>query len=113
MYKPLPTAALLATVLLTHGAGAETALPDPTRPSGQSAIAPAAQEAGPAPRLESTLISPQRRLAVIDGRMVRPGDRVGDARVLDIQPDRVTLRRADRTVHLRLLPEQTKKRQQP
>lgn len=103
---------LVAAALAAGPVVAESELPDPTRPAVWRAAAPAREQA-PAWRLESTLISPQRRLAVIDGRLLRPGDRLDDAQVLEIQPDRVTLRHGDRIVHLRLLPDQTKKRPRP
>jgi len=107
----LALAAALVGALAAAPAAADSALPDPTRPAVQrSATAQA-----PAPRwhLESTLVSPERRLAVIDGRMVRAGDRLGDAQVLEIGPDQVTLRSDERIVHLRLLPAEATKRQRP
>jgi hypothetical protein len=36
--------------------------------------------------VESILFSPDRRLAVVNGRITRAGDRVGDAVIVDIQP---------------------------
>lgn len=58
----------------------------------------------PDPVVASILYSPGRRLAVIDGRIVRPGDRAGRAKVIDILPKAVVLERSDgdrRVVELR------------
>jgi hypothetical protein len=58
----------------------------------------------PDPVVASILYSPGRRLAVIDGRIVRPGDRAGRAKVIDILPKAVVLEHPDgdrRVVELR------------
>jgi len=52
--------------------------------------------------LGTILYSPDRRLAIIDGRIVGPGDDVRGARVVDITPDAVLLR--DAQGRLRRLP---------
>jgi MSHA biogenesis protein MshK len=92
--------AILAGLL---GAAAQAAdigdLPDPTRPHG---AAPAAT--GAPSGVQSILISPQRKLAVVHGRTVTIGDRVGDAVVVDIRPYEVILKRAGRESSLRLVP---------
>jgi hypothetical protein len=57
----------------------------------------------PDPVVASVLYSTGRRLAVIDGRIVRPGERAGGGRVLDILPKAVVLELPDgarRTVEL-------------
>jgi hypothetical protein len=72
-----------------------------TAPSVRSAPPPAAK-ARPAPEPElpfdavlgTILYSPERRLAIIDGRIVGPGDEVRGARVIDITPGAVLLRDA-------------------
>lgn len=81
-------------------------LPDPTRPLGGRAAAPARAPAPvqPAPDvLQSILVSPQRRLAVISGRMVGVGDRVGDSEVVEILPYEVVLQRSGQQVRMRLM----------
>lgn len=94
--------AILAGLL---GAAAQAAdigdLPDPTRPQG---AAPAATANGARSGVQSILISPQRKLAVVHGRTVTIGDRVGDAVVVDIRPYEVILKRAGRESSLRLVP---------
>ena len=62
----------------------------------------------PTSGLQSVLISDQRKIAVIDGRRVGVGDRVGQAVVTDIQPYRVLLRRGDQTITLKLQPQAIK-----
>jgi hypothetical protein len=44
--------------------------------------------------LGTILYSPDRKLAIIDGRIVGPGDDVRGARVIDITPSAVLLRDA-------------------
>jgi len=53
-------------------------------------------------RLQSTLVAPGRRSAVINDRVVVPGERILGARVVRIERDRVTLKRRDRVFHIRL-----------
>jgi hypothetical protein len=69
-----------------------------------SAAAPASAPAvEPDPVVASILYSAGRRLAVIDGRIVRPGERAGTAMVIDILPKAVVLELPDgdrRTVEL-------------
>lgn len=78
-------------------------LPDPTRPyTGSAAGAPPPEATGPV--LQSTIISPVDRRAVISGRSYRVGDRVDGAVVADIQSYEVTLKRGGRESRLRLLP---------
>jgi MSHA biogenesis protein MshK len=74
-------------------------MPDPTRPSGWRA-----DDRAPAAGVQSILISPQRKVAVVHGRTVTVGDRVGDAVVVDILPYEVILNRGGRETRLRLVP---------
>lgn len=87
------------------------ALGDPTRPPGTAGLAdgaePGAQSS--APQLQSILISPQRRLAVINGQTVALGGRIGDATLLAISETGVVLRRGGQLETLRLLPDAGKK----
>ncbi len=68
----------LAAALLVSGAEAQT-LPDPTQPdlpSARAQVSPAqAPAVQPVPQLSSILVSPTRRLAVIDGALMAEGDR--------------------------------------
>lgn len=104
---------ILATVLLgallgASGEGGAQMLADPTRPP-EAVTAPhqggAAQPGAAGPVLQSILISPTRREAIVDGRTVRVGDRIGDARVTGIAEGRLTLRTGGATQTLSLYPE--------
>jgi MSHA biogenesis protein MshK len=90
----------------TSQAALAQALSDPTRPP--SAASPQESEAAPS-RLQSVLISPTRKIAVIDGRTVRLGERVGDATLVAIAPSEVTLQRGAKYETLRMHPAVEKK----
>lgn len=90
----------------TIGAGAAPGVPfaDPTRPPG-----PASQQEGSAapaegPRLESVLIAPDRRLAVINGQQYRMGDRYGEGRIVRITESEVAVRNGEAVEVLKLFP---------
>ena len=99
---------LLCTWLLFCFTGVALAqaapLADPTRPP--NAAADAAGQAAPrsGPQLQSVLISPARRVAVISGRAVALGERYGEATVASITESAVLLRYAGRSETLRLIP---------
>jgi len=101
---------LLALALLP-GLAAAQALQDPTRPPpGSLLLPPEAVQAVAAPRvpvLQSVLVGQGsgREVAVIDGRIVRRGERVGNAVLADIRADRVTLREGSRSTELKLYPQ--------
>ena len=94
---------LLAACAALAGPALGQPLADPTRPPAPSTASPARNE--PArQRLQSVLISPERRVAVIDGRAVPLGGRVGDALLVSIEPSEVTLQRGAARERLSLLP---------
>ena len=65
---------------------------DPTRPAHVPAPALNTElDEEQAYELESILISDQRRLAIINGQVLRSGERLGKARLLKIEDDRVSL----------------------
>lgn len=78
---------------------------DPTRPP--IAAEPAGISGGSlgAPRLESVLIAPDRRIAVIDGQQVTLGARIAGGQVVRITETEVVIRGAERLETLRLFPE--------
>lgn len=101
---------VLAGVLLALAPGVfAQALADPTRPPDAAPVPASAASAGAArPQLQSVLISNRpggRRLAVIDGRSVRAGDKVGGAVVVSIGEASVVLRRGKTLETLRLYPQ--------
>ncbi len=103
----------LAGLLAAAGAPAAS-LKDPTRPP--EARPAKAQKAARAPlrwRLGSTLVSPQRRAAVINGRVVGVGETINGARVVEILPAKVRLRRKGRDITLVLLKQDIKRPSRP
>ena len=101
-------ASLLALSLAPSVAQAQ-ALDDPTRPPAALWAPAAAAPVGPArPQLQSVLISNKpggRRVAVIDGQVVRVGSKVGDAVVTEIRDTAVLLRRGKTLETFKLYPE--------
>jgi MSHA biogenesis protein MshK len=87
-------------------------LTDPMRPPAFDARGGGAESAQ-ASRLQSTLLSHGRRLAIIDGQSVALGEKIGDATVVDITPTQVLLRRGSETEALELLPGAAKKVRPP
>ena len=96
-------AALLTAVLLASAAQAALDdLPDPTRPGGLSRGGEPA--AGGELVLQSVLIAPSRRIAVINGQKLAVGDRIRDQEVIEIRTHEVVLRRSGQERVLKLLP---------
>ncbi len=84
-------------------------LPDPTRPPAALGEAGATAVAS-GPVLQSVLISPGRRVAVISGQTVQVGDKVGDARVARITEGEAVLVRDGKSQTLKLFPGLEKRR---
>lgn len=85
---------------------------DPTTPLGHIAISEAAVSDEQKFSLNSILISPQRKLAIINGATLREGQLVpgsGNVKVQRISAQTVVLQRADKTWMLRLSPSITKR----
>jgi MSHA biogenesis protein MshK len=96
-------------MLLVGVAGPASAQPmglvDPTRPPYPGGESIARESAPPrGPQLQSVLISPTRRVAVISGNTVAQGEKYGSATVVAITEGAVLLRYADRKETLRLIP---------
>lgn len=91
----------LALCLAAAAGPACAQMTDPTRPTPWVGTHAAPVVRGPV--LETVLVSPLRRQAVISGRLVRVGDEVAGSRVLRIATDGVEMERAGHTTWL-LLP---------
>jgi MSHA biogenesis protein MshK len=90
------------------------ALVDPTRPPSAASESSAKESAVPAgPRLQSVLISPTRRVAVISGSTVVQGGKYGNATVVAISEGAVLLRYADRRETLHLIRRVVKRERRP
>ncbi len=103
-YRALTCAFILAALPAAAGE-----LADPTRPGYlPPATAPATGVRAPSWRVESIIVSPGRRLAVINGRVVAVNDRVGGARVVEITPYEVRLEYQGETRRAALVPARVK-----
>jgi MSHA biogenesis protein MshK len=101
-----------ASVGLALDAGAQQ-LRDPTRPPAR--LASASGDGTAAPRsaglsLQSVLIAPDRRSAIIDGSLLQIGDSISGFKVMKIEEEAVTLRGAAGIRRLQLFPEVEKRR---
>ena len=83
----------------------QAALEDPTRPPTATPTVYASPKKHSRPRwvLSSTLVSAQRRTAVVNDKVVARGDRINGARVISIEPSAVRLRVGRRDVTLMML----------
>jgi hypothetical protein len=92
-------------------------LTDPTRPppawlAAQPKTAAAAEQEV-ASQLQSLLIGPARRYAIIDGQLLGVGDTFRDARVVAVRPGEVVLRSERGTETLKLFPDVEKRPVKP
>lgn len=114
MYKPsrkiiLGLSGVVAVVAtaVASTAIAET-LSDPMQPPNASSFKRSGKTVQ-SYNLSSILISPDHRSAIINGKNVTVGDRIGNARVTHIQGNEVTITVAGKTRTLTLLPLSIKK----
>ena len=99
------TAIALFLVAVSTLARADTLI-DPTRPANAPTKATASvRSSEPVSRLTAIFQSNDRRVAVLDGRVVKVGDRIGDAVIQEIFLDSVRYVRAGR-VEIARLPRQ-------
>ncbi len=93
-------------LFMTLGTVPALALDDPTRPPGLRPPPASAGAAGGVRRarwvLQSTLISPERRLAIVNRRTVAVGGRINGARVVAILPASVVLEHKGRRIQLHM-----------
>ena len=95
---------LVLAVLAADGSllAADPPLGDPMRPYSPASSAAESQRAARPFTLSGVLISPQRRVAVINGTLYREGDTVNGARVVRIESNSVQLRRGTEVLALQL-----------
>ncbi|MEX2205332.1 MAG: MSHA biogenesis protein MshK [Myxococcota bacterium] len=87
------------TAAITVAAAGELA--DPTMPPSHAAAGPVAAM----PRLQAIIHTQAGEFAVVDGRRVVPGDRVGAWQIVEIGGGSVRLREGGRELELRLAAE--------
>ena len=86
-------------------AGSAAPLTDPTRPSTPGWQAPTTARPAGSYELNSILVSPERRVAVINDSQVVEGERIGNATVISIRRNNVVLQADERRITLELLPD--------
>ncbi len=95
-------------LVLGGGAAVLTAetLPDPTRPPAEAGLAGSAVAAvASGPMLQSVMIAPGRRSAVISGQLLTEGALFGEAKLVRIAEGEVVLSGPDGQQTLRLFPD--------
>jgi hypothetical protein len=68
---------------------------DNTKPADAAKAAQASRAAQPAPQAQIILFSDERKIAVVDGVMVRPGDTFRGDRLVDMKRNEVRWKRED------------------
>lgn len=80
-------------------------LPDPTRPPVEAGVeSPGAPVATGGPVLQSVMIRPGRRTAVISGQLLAEGERFGDARLVRVSEGEAILAGPEGRQTLKLFP---------
>jgi MSHA biogenesis protein MshK len=101
---PHPSSLALCLVLAAGAAGAQVTN-DPTRPPvGYATESPEMPVESGGPTLQSVLISPSRKAAIISGVMVKEGDKFGDAVLVKVAENEVVLKSAGASQVLKLHP---------
>jgi len=93
-------ALLLVAACSAHAFGQGAPLADPMRPALRGPGA-AGQTGAQALRLAGIVVSPSRRLALIDGEFLEEGQRIYDVQVVRIDKESVTVRRDGKSFVLR------------
>ena len=107
--------ALAAAMLFIPVAALSQAINDPTRPPADVAVkAPVVEGvAAPVQQLQSVIISPKRRAAIINGEVVELGGKYGDAVLTRVTEDEVVLKSGESQQVLKLYPAVDKTKSKP
>lgn len=106
--RPVRRLASLAASLALAVAAASAnsaSLPDPTRPPPALAAADGAVAASALPVLQSVMLSPSRKVAIISGQAVALGGTYQGARLVRITESEVALRNGSEVQILKLFPD--------
>ena len=98
---------LLAAMLFIPIAVSAQIASDPTRPPGSIATGETdvgGDPAGGGPVLQSVMISPTSKAAIINGEMVKLGGKYGDAVLVKVAEHEVVLKSGDTTQVLKMYP---------
>ena len=104
-------AACLAMLMTGVAAAHSQTLRDPTRPPGASSIKGGPGVALDSLVLQSILISPERKVAVISGKLVTPGESVEGYMLVAIAENEAVLKNGDKVRRLHLYPSVDMQRQ--
>jgi MSHA biogenesis protein MshK len=91
-------------LLPVNSALAAEALPDPTRPAADAGLAGEAAAVTSGPVLQSVMIRPGRRTAVISGQLLAEGEHFGSARLVRISEGEAILAGPEGRQTLKLFP---------
>jgi len=107
MKRALLPGLIAATLLLPAAASAQRITVDPTRPPAGfgTGAADTERETAGGIRLQTVMISPTQRAAIINGVMVRLGEKYGDAVLVKVAENEVVLKGAGAQQVLRIHPE--------
>lgn len=91
-------AILVLAVWALSGQSQELRVQDPTRPTAISRTEGGTPQAATSLRLTGVLVSESRRIAVINGRFYRVGDRVNGEEITRIDPGSIRIMRGGKQV---------------
>lgn len=95
---------LTALILGFCGAAGAQGMTDPTRPPGGMGAAAGDEAVSAGPVLQSVMLSPGRKVAMISGEVVVLGGRYGSARLVKLTESEAVLKNGSETIVLRLFP---------
>ncbi len=98
---------LLPSLMVAEGVYAEQLI-DPTRPP-DVLKASASGTVATGPMLQSVLISPQRKMAIISGKTIKLGEKFGKSQLVSITETEVVLQNGKEVQTLKLFPDVQKR----
>jgi hypothetical protein len=108
MKRILAMVIIVSELMLGNAFAAMAELPDPTRPANYSEALPEIIEVYELPkelvdwRVTVIRITDRDRSAIVNGQLVRVGDQIGPAKILEINPAAVVLDYEKKQVYVRL-----------
>ena len=106
--QQLITATRIVALLLMTNQFVQAQLDDPTRPANIANATSSATAVTSSWDLSSILVSPQRRVAIINGKTVKSGETLAGAKVLMINKTSVKLKSRGEIILLKLFPDSVK-----
>jgi MSHA biogenesis protein MshK len=101
--------AIVVVSLLLPQVGYAQSITDPTRPPQVASVAGQAEAVESGPNLQSILIGPHRRLAIINGETVALHGKWGDQTLISISETQVVLLKGKELQTLKLFPDVDKR----